>query len=73
MLLKILGDGEIIIGLLEMDYYYKIGNFLNGKCSGTAFKIDLNKHSVYLDGSKTASIIFKELIFEKHGNTLVKY
>ena len=73
MLLKIFGDGEIIIGLFEMDYFYKIGNFLKGKCSGTAIKIELDKHSIFLDGSSTASIIFKELIFEKHGNILVKY
>ena len=73
MFLKILGDDETIVGLFEMDFFYKIGMFLNGKCSGTAIKIDLNKHSVFLDGSKTASIIFKELIFEKNGNILLKY
>ncbi len=73
MLLKILGDGETIVGLFEMDYFFKIGNFLNGKCSGTAIRIELDKKSVFLDGSKSASIIFKELIFEKHGNVLLKY
>ena len=73
MLLKILDDSDNIVSSFEMDYFYKIGNVIYGKCYKTDLKILLEKHSIYLNDSSVVSVIFKTLIFEKNGNEIVKF
>ena len=73
MILKILDKDEVLIAVFELDYYFKIGNFLNGKCAGVPIKIELDKGTVFLDNSNTANIYFKGLILEKNGTVLIKY